>query len=132
MQATLLKSPPRPTRLNGPGLSPRALPTPIIDAIERGYASHVASSLNGQILRYSERQSLLRAADRLHINRFRANLIIAMVQHERGEAPAPKARSSDVPRSRGASLSTASMLAAVMLVELLLITACWWQLARAN
>jgi hypothetical protein len=116
----------RPTRFSG---SAKPLPTPIIDAIERGYAAHVATCLHGQILRYSNRLALLQAADRLHINRFRANLIIAMVQHERGDAAVTEPEQS---RFRIGALSTASMLAMVMLAEVLVITALWWQLARAG
>jgi hypothetical protein len=51
-------------------------------AIERAFSQHVAESLNGPVLRYSDRLKLLEVAERLRIKRFRANLLIAMVQHE--------------------------------------------------
>jgi hypothetical protein len=61
-----------------------ALPTTdeTMAVVERVFAEQVAKRLHGAILRYSDRLFLLRAAHRLHIERFRANLIIALVQRE--------------------------------------------------
>jgi hypothetical protein len=53
------------------------------------FGAMVERHLDGPVLCYSERQSLLRAAARLGIGRFEANLIIALVQH--------RAESEDVP-----------------------------------
>src|SRR5438046_655750 len=53
------------------------------------FAVSVVASIEGQTLRYSQRLQLLREAKRLGIERFEANLIIAMVQHRLANAPAP-------------------------------------------
>ncbi len=77
------------------GRSPAALlPTgdPVAGVTERVFAEQVAKRVHGPVLRYSDRLFLLRAAHRLHIERFRANLIIALVQRE----AQPKAAVSEV------------------------------------
>lgn len=51
-------------------------------AVERGFAATIAERVQGGVLPQSDRQALLRAADRLHIERFRANLLIALIQRE--------------------------------------------------
>lgn len=48
----------------------------------QAFADHVATHLEGSILRYSVRLALLREAQRRGIERFEANLIIAAVQHK--------------------------------------------------
>jgi hypothetical protein len=53
------------------------------------FAELVAHSLEGPILRYSNRQALLAEAERRGISRFEANLIIAAVQHQSDRAPRP-------------------------------------------
>ena len=58
-------------------------------AVERGFADAVARQIRGGVLRHTDRQGLLRAADRLHLERFRANLIIALVQREMGHSSLP-------------------------------------------
>jgi hypothetical protein len=50
--------------------------------VERVFAEQVGTRVHDGIVRYSDRLFLLRAAQRLHIERFRANLIIALVQRE--------------------------------------------------
>ena len=47
----------------------------------RRFSRMVRDHLEGQILRYEPRQLLIRAAGRMGIDRFQANLIIAAVQH---------------------------------------------------
>jgi hypothetical protein len=59
------------------------------------YATLITQSLDGTVLRYSERQKLLRVAKHFNIDRFEANLLIAAVQHRikavqaKSEAAAP-------------------------------------------
>ncbi len=56
------------------------------------FAESVVRAIEGGTLRYSRRQKLLREANRLGIERFEANLIIAVVQHKlRGNAAAAEA-----------------------------------------
>ena len=45
------------------------------------FADAVAQAIDGPVLRYSQRQVLVRDAERRGIGRFEANLIIAAVQH---------------------------------------------------
>src|SRR5580700_5166234 len=49
---------------------------------ERVFAEQVTEQIRGSILSYSDRLKLLRTAERLHIERFRANLIIALMQRQ--------------------------------------------------
>ena len=87
-----------------------APPNPTTAAIERAFATIVAERIHAGVLSYSDRLSLLKAAHRLHIERFRANLIIALVQRATGTAtPEPK------PASRLRSLFTYSVIA--LLIE---------------
>lgn len=51
------------------------------DATER-FANLAALQFEGQVLRYSRRLALLRLAERMGIERFRASLVIAWVQHQ--------------------------------------------------
>jgi hypothetical protein len=45
----------------------------------------VRDRIDGPVLRYSHRTTLVREAEQRGIGRFEANLIIAAVQHEAGE-----------------------------------------------
>jgi len=67
------------------------------EAAER-FAGLVPQHLDGPVLCYEDRQSLLEAARRLGIGRFEANLIIAAVQH-RAEGEHVAMRSATVERS---------------------------------
>ena len=48
------------------------------------FADAVAQAIDGPVLRYSQRQVLVRDAERRGIGRFEANLIIAAVLHRQG------------------------------------------------
>lgn len=48
--------------------------------------------MDGPLLRYSQRQRLLRDAEQRGIGRFEANLVIAAVQHEAGATPRQRER----------------------------------------
>src|SRR3954467_9974919 len=50
------------------------------------FADVVAASIDGPVLRYTQRQVLIRDAERRGIGRFEANLIIAAVLHREGLA----------------------------------------------
>lgn len=53
------------------------------------FAESVATAIETRTLRYSRRLQLLREADSLGIERFEANLIIAMVQHRLNASSSP-------------------------------------------
>jgi hypothetical protein len=100
---------------------------PTAAAIERAFAGHVAERLNGRILRYSKRLDFLKSAERLRINRFRANLIIAMVQHQMpGRRPVSKSESLSQASSRFARI--VPVLAGVVLAEAATFAGVWWLL----
>src|SRR5258708_7362846 len=52
------------------------------------FAEMVEKSLDGPILRYTQRVKLLKSAERLGIERFEANLVIAAVLHRHRDLPA--------------------------------------------
>src|ERR1700722_18497824 len=67
-----------------PATSQLLLPTTdaTMAVVERVFAETVEGNVHEGILCYSDRLKLLRTAQRLHIERFRANLIIALVQRQ--------------------------------------------------
>jgi hypothetical protein len=94
---------------------------PVTASVERAFAHHVAERLNGRILRYSQRLEFLNAADRLRINRFRANLIIAMVQHQTTGIAASEPSKTPTKFSRHGPI-----IAAVCVIEIAMIAGVWW------
>jgi len=82
---SLIRSFPPAVR-RGRHLLPAELEFPRADEAE--FAAAVAENLEGGILRYSKRLELLQLAKVLRIDRYRAAVIIAKVQH-RIEEPAP-------------------------------------------
>jgi hypothetical protein len=116
--------PPRPTRFSESAKPFCArLDETTTAAIERGFAARVRTHLNGQILRYSDRLELLRAAERLRIERFRANLIIATVQHEMAGATAGTPLETRPARSQW---RVSSIIAAVVVTELATVALTWF------
>lgn len=62
------------------------------------FTDEVIRSLDGPVLRYSQRLALLRRAAELGISRFEANLLIAAVQHRHVGTCSPAApRRSNLP-----------------------------------
>jgi hypothetical protein len=94
---------------------------PTTAAVERAFSRHVAERLNGRMLRYSQRLEFLKAAQRLRINRFRANLIIAMVQHQ--SPPTAQIKPEERTSSR-----LGPIIAGVLLAELATVAGVWWML----
>jgi hypothetical protein len=76
------------------------------------------------VLRYSDRVKLLRDGERLGIGRFRANLIIAMVQHARGDRVLVAA---DVPRDElpGWWSSISGAVAIALAIEVVVAVVSW-------
>jgi hypothetical protein len=99
----------------------RPLPTTdeTMAVVERVFAEQVAKRLHGAILRYSDRLFLLRAAHRLHIERFRANLIIALVQRE----TRPERVGSEVGATVGKGSGVLWRVGVVLLVEAVVVAA---------
>ena len=67
----------------------------------QAFAEQVAAGLDGPVLRYATRRTLLRDAGRTGIGTFEANLIIAAVQHERRSACVPTQAPQEPARARG-------------------------------
>jgi hypothetical protein len=108
-------------------LSPAAEPAPgaADDSIAQ-FAKGVGALLSREngLLRYSARLELLRVAQRMGIERFAANLIIAAVQQRIRPRPVVRVRRAAVAASGGWSVG-AMALAAVAIEGLVLLTA-WW------
>lgn len=70
------------------------------------------------VLRYSQRLAFLRAAPRFGLNRFEANLAIAVVMNRRG------VQATQEPTDR----SFASAIATFVVVQAALVLGTWWAL----
>jgi hypothetical protein len=123
------------------------------DAAAR-FAAMVRQHLDGPVLCYEDRQTLLRTAARLGIGRFDANLIIAAVQHRAemefgathdnggdgwtgGDRTSDAARRASPPATRGKGAHEAPRgspsrwwlsVAVVIAVETSLSLVAWWAL----
>jgi hypothetical protein len=64
------------------------------DRVEREFADAIAAKLQPFGFTFSDRLRLLNQAERLGINRFRANVMLAMHEHQAGRATAPAADSA--------------------------------------
>jgi hypothetical protein len=76
---------------------------PPVDA--RTFARQIRDALDGKLLHYSDRMSLLREADRMGIGRFEANLLIATVQH-RAQQETFVSQASSLPEARALEART--------------------------
>ena len=86
------------------------------------FADLVMASLDGPVLRYSQRLVLVREAERRGIGRFEANLIIAAVLHRQGLA-----QEYEIPPVGGRSEWVAPVLTVVGLQSAIVLGA-WWVL----
>jgi hypothetical protein len=92
---------------------------------ERVFAERVEGHVFEGILRYSDRLKLLRAAERLHIERFRANLIIALVQRQ-SQVGRPRMRMGADSLVAARRWRVSSAVGVVLLVEIVVVaTLCW-------
>lgn len=82
------------------------------------FADLVRQRMDGPVLRYSHRASLLRAAERSGVGRFEANLIIAAVQHQAGEGAGAESVASSHPWCAAALGFVATQGA--------ILSALWW------
>jgi hypothetical protein len=89
------------------------------------FADEVATSLDGPVLRYSQRRGLIRTARRLGMGDFEANLVIAAVQHERRSAPVAAASKLDEKPRSGLRLPDLAPLLVVIAVESMVGLGIW-------
>jgi hypothetical protein len=78
-----------PTAVKAVRVRPRASAAPPKAATQNvdpsvGFAEYVRARLDGPVLRYSQRQALLKEAERRGVGRFEANLVIAKVLYQAG------------------------------------------------
>jgi hypothetical protein len=85
------------------------------------FAGMVLAKMEGRLLRYSARLSLLKQAAAMGIERFEANLIIAAVQSGR---PKP-IRARSIRR-----FGPMSMAVTFAIVQVSILAAAWWFIAR--
>lgn len=84
------------------------------------FADHVASQLNDRLLHYSQRQMILKTAERLGISRFHANLVIAVTQHQADSRVAP------VREQRTDWIPTVAIVAVVATVQGIIAMGAWY------
>jgi hypothetical protein len=104
----------------------------ITAVVERGFTEHALSKLQPFGFTFSDRVTLLDAAEKLGISRFRANLILAM--HE-NQAPGRRWAKQSSMQSSGRSgpanappRSVASSLLLILSLEILVVAALVWML----
>ena len=91
---------------------------PIVDP-SVDFAELVRRSLDGPVLRYSQRAALLKEAGRRGIGRFDANLIIASVLHGTGK----RQEYEMAPRSYPRWLATVLV---VLVLQAAIVAGAWW------
>jgi hypothetical protein len=113
----------RPARIAVPdGITVARESRPIASKAQ-AFAERVAAGLDGPVLRYATRRTLLRDAGRMGIGTFEANLIIAAVQHERRGAGVPTQAPQDPARARG--LMSFGSLLVIFAVEAVVALGAW-------
>jgi hypothetical protein len=93
--------------------------------VERVFAETVDGHVYEGILCYSDRLKLLRTAQRLHIERFRANLIIALVQRQ-SQTSRPKMRMAAESSATPRRWKITSVVGIVLLVEAVTAASVCW------
>jgi hypothetical protein len=88
--------------------------------VERGFSEHAASKLQPFGFTFSDRVALLSTAEKLGVSRFRANLILAMLENK-----APARRKFDA-RKPGKPLASPVML--ILAIEILVVCGIVWLL----
>lgn len=96
-------------------------------AVVNWFADRVAATVDSRLMLFSERYALLKTAERLGIDRFHANLIVAVAQHqaeERGSTSIPLQKTAKGKRSL-------APLMLIVAVQALIVSAGWWILHGA-
>ena len=129
MRARLARQPARMHRelreLGSAG--PHAAPTQSASSTAWQFAEMVEAELDGGVLRYARRRSLLAKAETLGIPAFHANLLIAAVQHQRKAAGAGDETVRHAPEPRRITALAPVLL--VVAVESLVALGAWQVLA---
>lgn len=95
---------------------PSTMPLEAGRAVAEAFAERVVQQLDGAILRYSNRQALVREAEKVGISRFEANLIIAAVQYRHG---------TPVRRAEGSRAGWPMLVGFAMVVQALIVVYYW-------
>jgi hypothetical protein len=85
------------------------------------FADRVAATVDSRLLIFSERHKLLKTAERLGIDRFHANLIVAVAQHQAEQRGAVQAE----PEAAARKWSLAPLML-ILVVQTLIVSAGWW------
>ena len=104
---------PAPSRIAS-GVAPRS----------RAFADQVKRSLDGPVLRYSQRRSLLRSARQIGMGEFEANLVIAAVLHGHRSSQTQDVPALPPPHHLGKRLALAPFLV-VLAVESFVAMGIW-------
>jgi hypothetical protein len=97
--------------------SPAPAPPPRPADPSNHFADYVRARLDGPILRYSQRLTLLKEAQRQGLGRFEANLVIAKVLHQEGMGQTYELR----PKS-----TWLGMALVIALLQSLIVAGIWW------
>ena len=89
------------------------------------FADRVVAAMDDDLLRYTKRLELLKAAGRSGIGRFEANLIIAAVQH-RQTAGRSEQRAPEVPNDSPKRWKPLLTLAALVVVQAMILAGATW------
>lgn len=98
-------------------------PKPTEVDVSAEFADVVAASIDGPVLRYTQRQVLIRDAERRGIGRFEANLIIAAVLHRRGMG-----QEYELPPVPGGVLEWVAPVMTFVGVQAAILAGAWWVL----
>ncbi|HEY1687065.1 MAG TPA: hypothetical protein VGG19_20060 [Tepidisphaeraceae bacterium] len=85
---------------------------------ENEFADLVVRRVQAGVLRYSDRQALLNTATKMGIQRFDANLLIAMAQHRLEQKTAPQPERGD----------RWSLIAAAVILQCIILGSFYWLL----
>lgn len=96
----------------------------------RQFCMEVVMALDGSVLRYSLRESLLRRARTLGLERFEASLLISMVQQQMAVGATPASPGSDGPAEgdAGAAPTFWPAVACVLVAQSVVVLGAWWLL----
>ena len=107
---------------------PEVFPFQSHRAVAEAFAAEVERSLEGGVLRYSRRATLLRQARERGIGRFDANLIIATVQHRL--TPRPVVAEAVIVQARDGQKHWWHVALTVAVAQSLIGFTVWWVLLR--
>src|SRR5687768_7594834 len=98
-------------------------PKPEAADVSAAFAEAVMASLDGPVLRYSQRVVLVNEAERRGIGRFEANLIIAAVLHRSGIG-----QEYEIPPAAGGRMEWLAPLLTFVGLQSAIVLGAWWVL----